>query len=173
MYIFHQEGYPRLVCSKLDLVNDIYHGCLKDNLHNCWLITSKGSWTYIYSIDATLFTPRTIYIAYKNIMSFTNNLFMWTKLEGSKWWQRILFVKKVLHLQKKNSYQHITAYLHIQHHIWHLCWLFCYWHTHTVPFNIHLRGQRPISVRTYFRHICSLGVNFMQLWFFVSNWFLI
>ena len=34
-----------------------------------------------------------------------------------------------------------------------------------------LRGQRPISVRTYFRHICSLGVNFMQLWFFVVNWF--
>ena len=28
-----------------------------------------------------------------------------------------------------------------------------------------LRGQRPISGRTYFRHICSFGVNFMQLWF--------
>ena len=28
-----------------------------------------------------------------------------------------------------------------------------------------VRGQRPISVRTYFRHICFLGVNFMQLWF--------
>ena len=38
---------------------------------------------------------------------------------------------------------------------------------------INIRGQRPISVRTYFRHICSLGVNFMQLWFFVSNRFLI
>ena len=38
---------------------------------------------------------------------------------------------------------------------------------------IHVRGQRPISGRTYFRHICSLGVNFMQLWFFVSNRFLI
>ena len=36
-----------------------------------------------------------------------------------------------------------------------------------------LRGQKPISVRTYFRHICSLGVNFIQLWFFVSNRFLI
>ena len=36
-----------------------------------------------------------------------------------------------------------------------------------------IRGQRPISGRTYFRHICSLGVNFMQLWFFVSNRFLI
>ena len=32
-----------------------------------------------------------------------------------------------------------------------------------------IRGQRPISVRTYFRHICSLGVNFMQLRFFVLN----
>ena len=39
--------------------------------------------------------------------------------------------------------------------------------------NLDIRGQRPISVRTYFRHICSLGVNFMQLWFFVSNRFLI
>ena len=28
-------------------------------------------------------------------------------------------------------------------------------------------------VRTYFRHICSLAVNFMQLWFFISNRFLI
>ena len=28
-----------------------------------------------------------------------------------------------------------------------------------------IRGQRPISDRTYFRHIYSLGVNFMQLWF--------
>ena len=37
----------------------------------------------------------------------------------------------------------------------------------------HVRGQRPISGRTYFRHICSLGVNFMQLWFFVLNRFLI
>ena len=37
----------------------------------------------------------------------------------------------------------------------------------------HLRGQRPISGRTYFRHSCSLGVNFMQLWFFVWNLFLI
>ena len=36
-----------------------------------------------------------------------------------------------------------------------------------------IRGQRPISVTTYFRHICSLGVNFMQLWFFVSNRILI
>ena len=36
-----------------------------------------------------------------------------------------------------------------------------------------LRGQRPISGRTYFRHICSLCVNFMQLWFFVLNRFLI
>ena len=36
-----------------------------------------------------------------------------------------------------------------------------------------LRGQRPISGRTYFRHICSLGVNFMQLWFFALNRFLI
>ena len=27
--------------------------------------------------------------------------------------------------------------------------------------------------RTYFRHICSHGVNFMQLWFFVWNRFLI
>ena len=34
-----------------------------------------------------------------------------------------------------------------------------------------LRGQRPISGRTYFRHI-SLGANFMQLWFFVLNRFL-
>ena len=36
-----------------------------------------------------------------------------------------------------------------------------------------LRGQKPISDRTYFRHFCSLGVNFMQLWFFVLNRFLI
>ena len=36
-----------------------------------------------------------------------------------------------------------------------------------------LRSQRPISGRTYFRHICSLGVNFMQLLFFVLNRFLI
>ena len=36
-----------------------------------------------------------------------------------------------------------------------------------------IRGQRPISDRTYFRHICSLDVNFMQLWFFVLNRFLI
>ena len=42
------------------------------------------------------------------------------------------------------------------------------WFTRTL-----LRGERPISVRTYFRHICSLGVNFMQLRFFVLNWFLI
>ena len=26
----------------------------------------------------------------------------------------------------------------------------------------HVHGGRPISGRTYFRHICSLGVNFMQ-----------
>ena len=39
--------------------------------------------------------------------------------------------------------------------------------------NWHIRGQRPISGRTYFRHICSLGVNFKQMWFFVSSRFLI
>ena len=32
-----------------------------------------------------------------------------------------------------------------------------------------LRGPRPISGRTYFRHICCLGVNFMQLWIFAWN----
>ena len=36
-----------------------------------------------------------------------------------------------------------------------------------------VRGERPISGSTYFRHIWSLGVNFMQLWFFVLNRFLI
>ena len=35
------------------------------------------------------------------------------------------------------------------------------------------RGERHISGRTYFRHICSLGINFAQLWFCVWNQFLI
>ena len=36
-----------------------------------------------------------------------------------------------------------------------------------------LRGRRPISGETYFRHICFLCINFMQLLFFVWNRFLI
>ena len=34
---------------------------------------------------------------------------------------------------------------------------------------VYIRGQRPISGKTYFRHICSLGVNFMQLWIVKSS----
>ena len=36
----------------------------------------------------------------------------------------------------------------------------------------HIRGRRPISDRTFFRDICSLGVNFIQLWFCVWSRFL-
>ena len=56
---------------------------------------------------------------------------------------------------------------------------FKFWSMHlTAPLSILmvvkvLRGQRPISGRTYFRHICSLCVNFMQLWFCALNRFLI
>ena len=46
-------------------------------------------------------------------------------------------------------------------------------HGNRSPTSHTIRGQRPISGRTYFRHICSMGVNVMQLWFFVSNRFLI
>ena len=36
-----------------------------------------------------------------------------------------------------------------------------------------VRDLFPAGPRTYFRHICSLDVNFMQLWFFIWNRFLI
>ena len=35
-----------------------------------------------------------------------------------------------------------------------------------------IRGRRPNCDGTYFQNICFLGVNFMQLWFFIWNRFL-
>ena len=90
-YIFFTtRGFPRLLCSKLDLV--IIRGCVTDNNH--WLIICKESNTYIHLIGITLFMPVNIYIGYKNIMSFTYILLIWMKVvkddKGFDSWKNIL-----------------------------------------------------------------------------------